>query len=1271
MKNTAGIEFTGERYVPTLGGQIKYEHLHRYALALDFVAGKSVLDIAFGEGYGAALMARVAARVVGVDISPASVEHARQSYYYENLEFLVGACESVPLPDASVDIVTSFETIEHHDRHEEMMSEIKRVLKPGGILVISSPNRLTYSDEPNYSNPYHVRELYYDEFHSLLGRYFKHINFFGQRLAAGSFVYRLQGADSCHLKSFTGDAEHLAAQACNLPAPIYFIAICSDTELANPNNVNSVYLDGKDDIWKRAEIERQELFRQAQEQHQNYEEEAQRQAAASAAKDAELSAVKIHLSSAEEMIARQTAELAAREAELAAVKVHLSSAEEMIARQADELSLTRARLSAYEERSDRQAIELSALRDQLSASRLLVGEYEVQTAQQAAELSEMYAHISSQRGHLNQLALLLTEARTQLSNKQALLSWMYLSRSWKVTTLLRQLSLRSRQIQRKLPQRGRKVFHGYVDTPVEGAKASGQIEVVGWAYSVAAPVARVEAFIDNMPLGAVRYGHARPDVVEAFPSLSTPDCGYAQRFTLDEMFAGRRTFMIRVTDERGNFQDYIRTVVIEPHASAMPSFTLPEVAPVPEDTDAEPGGGGGAASSALVESFFGDFLSTSKKLLSSIAETYLENFLISNSTIEVPYFDEPEVSIVLVLYNRAELTLQCLLSILKSNKTSFEVIIVDNASSDETGFLLKRIKGARIIENATNVHYLRACNQAARHVRGRYILLLNNDTQVLAGSIPSAVATLSSSNDIGAVGGKIILPDGTLQEAGSIIWSDGSCAGYGRGDSPSAPAYMFRRDVDYCSAAFLLTRRELFLESGGFDESFAPAYYEETDFCARLWEQGKRVVYDPNAIVLHYEFASSGSQAAAIELQVKNKKVFADKHRDWLSSKLAGAPANLLTARSAQPPAALRILFIDDRVPHVNLGSGFPRSNRILTELVRLRHFVTFYPLGFPKEDWADVYQDVPREVEVMLDHGVFRLEEFLGERSNYYDFIFVSRPHNMASLKAVLARNPHLCQQCKIIYDAEALFSLREIEQMRAAGKPLSPKQEQKLINEELRLASNCHRVVSVSERESSEFTRFGFERVHTLGHSIKISLTQTDFNERRDILFVGAIHAPDSPNADSLIWFSEEILPLIRRRAGADVQLIIAGPMIHEMKNRLAKQDVQVMGKVEDLTALYERARIFIAPTRFAAGIPHKVHEAAAYGLPVVATSLIGSQLGWGDGKELLLADDSAGFADACVRLYQDRALWSRLRERALERVRADCSPETFTQELKAIFE
>ncbi len=259
------MEFTGERYVPSLNGQIKYEHLHRYGLCAEFVTGKSVLDIASGEGYGSALLAKVAESVVGVDIIPEVVEYAVQQYSsFQNLKFIVGSCDAVPLADNSVEVVTSFETIEHHDQHEEMMCEIKRVLTSDGVLILSSPNRLTYSDEPKYSNPFHVKELYYEELVDLLSKHFKYFQIFGQKLAIGSFISSSQNEKENILKAYTGGVNDVKAKVCSVESPIYFVAICSDEKSILEKSISSVYIDGYDDILKSFDIQIKHSYSQVQ-----------------------------------------------------------------------------------------------------------------------------------------------------------------------------------------------------------------------------------------------------------------------------------------------------------------------------------------------------------------------------------------------------------------------------------------------------------------------------------------------------------------------------------------------------------------------------------------------------------------------------------------------------------------------------------------------------------------------------------------------------------------------------------------------------------------------------------------------------------------------------------------------------------------------------------------------------------------------------------------------------------------------------------------------
>ena len=650
-----------------------------------------------------------------------------------------------------------------------------------------------------------------------------------------------------------------------------------------------------------------------------------------------------------------------------------------------------------------------------------------------------------------------------------------------------------------------------------------------------------------------------------------------------------------------------------------------------------------------------------RRHLASMSSVGLRTFFASGSRLKVPSSKEPSLSVVLVLFNRAELTLACLRSLSEDYKQQLEITIVDNASTDETSRLLDRIEGAKIIRNVTNENFLFAANQAAGEAKGRYLLFLNNDTEVFPGAITSALHTIEGSDDIGAVGGKLILPDGTLQEAGGILWRDGSCLGYGRGDDPFAAPYMFRRDIDYCSGAFLLTRRKLFEEMGGFDEAFRPAYYEDTDYCLRLWEGGHRVVYDPDAIVLHHEFASAPSAKDAIDLQTAHRQLFIEKHAERLESQLVRSDADIIKARTCHRDRP-RVLYVDDRVPHPALGSGYPRSHTILEKLTDRGYFITLYPLAVLDEDWTSVYADMPKDMEIMSGAGAVGLEGFLEERPGYYETVVVSRPHNMRVMNLVIRAHPDWFRRTVVLYDAEALSTEREVQRRQLRGETVSEAEHRTMLENELELASFADSVISVSEAERAAFLGHGVERVFELGHVLSASPSSPGFADRSGLLFVGAMHGDMTSNTDAVAWFVDEIFPRIRKTLGFDVVLSVAGHNESEKVRQLASEHVRILGALEDLSGLYEKNRVFIAPARFAAGIPHKVHEAAARGIPVVATSILAEQLAWTAGEHLAVADDAEGFASCCVELYQNSDKWSAMRAAALERIQADCSAETF---------
>jgi glycosyltransferase involved in cell wall biosynthesis/SAM-dependent methyltransferase len=217
------LPFTGERYVPGITGNIFLEHLHRYVLAARIVAGKDVLDIASGEGFGSSLLAEAARSVIGVDISEDAVTHAQTKYGGPRLRFQAGSAMSIPLPDASVDVVVSFETIEHISGHEEMLAEVKRVLRQGGVLMMSTPDKATYSDASGYVNPFHLRELYRDQFHALLSSQFAHVRMHGQRVSFGSLIV---AEDAPGL--FAETDSRTMQTVPGLASPLYLIGIASD-----------------------------------------------------------------------------------------------------------------------------------------------------------------------------------------------------------------------------------------------------------------------------------------------------------------------------------------------------------------------------------------------------------------------------------------------------------------------------------------------------------------------------------------------------------------------------------------------------------------------------------------------------------------------------------------------------------------------------------------------------------------------------------------------------------------------------------------------------------------------------------------------------------------------------------------------------------------------------------------------------------------------------------------------------------------------------------
>ena len=564
----------------------------------------------------------------------------------------------------------------------------------------------------------------------------------------------------------------------------------------------------------------------------------------------------------------------------------------------------------------------------------------------------------------------------------------------------------------------------------------------------------------------------------------------------------------------------------------------------------------------------------------------LDLFLSEKRQLKFPKYEKPVVSIIILTFNKAAYTYQCLESLINYTDIPYEVILVDNGSTDNTQALLGQTENIGLILNEKNLGFIRGCNQGAIPARGKYLLFLNNDTVVTKNWLSDLVSTAESDQSCGAVGCKLVWPYGQLQEAGSIVWRDGSVTGYGRGDDPLKPEYSYLKEIDFCSGACLLVRRDLFKILKGFDERYIPAYYEDADLCLGIQSLGYKIIYQPKVTVYHHEFTSS-SKDHAINFMMSNQLKFVKKWENYLKIKESCSPGGILNSRDLRK--GKRILVIDDRIPASNQGSGYPRANTLLRYLGELGYKVTFFPLAntTPWQPFTSQLQDLGIEVF----YGDFlNFEKFSQTRSNFFDVVIISRPHNFErSFQTIKSHFP----DAYLVYDAEALFSTREILKAAVEGLTLDDYQISNLREKEFKLMRNADLIITVSENEREIIQKNGgFDNCVVFGYPVQIQDTIPEFKARQDILFVGSFLSPNGPNDDAVLYFIREIWPKVQKRLSCKLYVVGINPPGQIQK--LASSSVIVTGFVQDLERCYNNCRIFIVPHRYAAGIPLKLIEA-----------------------------------------------------------------------------
>ncbi len=1070
------IDWTGERCVPWAPDvQVVYEHLHRYLWAAEIVAGRSVLDLGSGEGFGAAMLARRATRVMGIELDEATVEHSRLNYEAANLEFRLGtAVDLSALPDNSFDVVVAFELVEHVAEQSEMLAEIARVLTADGLLIMSTPDRRTYSDAPGYSNPFHVHELTLDEFRELLGERFSHVSCWSQRTVTGSRIGGVggpppdvtddtgsgaspesRGGDSEFLVERSGEEWRLASE----PAPFYLIAVAS--RVALPQLAATSLL---------ADFELTLM------------------------RDAERRGVK-------DAIAAR-AELGELRAERDALLAHQRELHE---RMRSELGAAHAQLQGLHRE---RALLAQALRDQTLRSRAELEHLDVSVERAQAAAASLTEQLAALEGEVAPL-------RAALRRTEDSVTWQAF-------------------------QRARRRFYGAIGERTITARAiSRALRLVG----------RV----------VMRSSASAPPPPPPAPPVTAPDGVRFVRF---------------------------------------------------------------------------------------------------------PEYERPLVSLVIPCHARADLTEACLRSIVENTPdVDYEVIIVDDASDPHSKFLFAHVRGATILVNDTNIGYLRSVNRGAAAARGRWLVLFNNDTEVRPGWLSAMLACAESAPDIGVVTPRYVYPDGRLCEAGGIIWRDGTGMNFGRGDPPNLSAYEYRRETDYGSAAALLVRADFFRDVGGYDERYLPLYYEDADLCFTARERGLRVMYEPEAIVVHHEGATAGVDVTAgpKRHQEENRPKFVEKWRQRLEAEHL-PPDTHDVRRAADRNRGRHVLIVDHKVPTWDRDAGSVRMLGILKALLSLGCHVTFMPDNFTA---VDPYTRELRRMGIEVLTVPIDVRSELRAIGPSLHTALLARPL-VASRWLDTVRE--VAPQAVAIYDTVDLHWLRESRRASVNGSGAALAAKSAALRElELAMvrATDVTLVVTEDERRLVEAdVPSASVVVLPMVHEVATEVPPAD--RRSGVLFVGGFE--HDPNVDAAVWLVEEVMPRVWSELPEAAVTIVGADAPPEVE-RLASGLVDVAGWVEDLQPIIDGARAMVAPLRYGAGLKGKVTQSLAAGLPVVTTTVGAEGLDVVDGEHMLIADDAAEMAERIVRLLRDDELWHQLSVAGLAVVDSMCSPAVIVDRLERL--
>ncbi|MDD2725285.1 MAG: glycosyltransferase [Methylovulum sp.] len=609
-----------------------------------------------------------------------------------------------------------------------------------------------------------------------------------------------------------------------------------------------------------------------------------------------------------------------------------------------------------------------------------------------------------------------------------------------------------------------------------------------------------------------------------------------------------------------------------------------------------------------------------------------------------PSVAHPDVSIVVPVHNKFPVTYYCLAALLFAyNKASFEVILVDDGSSDETLDILELVDGIQYLRNETSQGFIRSCNRGASLAKGKYIVMLNNDTEPTVHWLDELIFAFEQFDQVGLAGAKLLYPDGKLQEAGGIVWSSGNPWNYGRGGNPYEPRFSYTRQADYLSGAAIMLSTSLWNEIGGFSEEYCPAYFEDTDLAFKVRAAGYKTLFVPLSVVYHFEGVSSGTSVTSgtKRYQEINRPKFKQK---WIHDCRFNGEEGKHVDLNKDRGVSYRALVIDYQTPRPDIDAGSYAAIQEMRLLQSLGFKVTFVPENLAyMGQYTETLQRLG--IEIVYSPFEYSMQSFLEKRGGEFDIVYITRYY--------VAKNhlPWIRQyapQAKVLFCNADLHFLREVREAIEQN-------DQDLMNraclireEELGIMLQVDVVLSYNPIEHAVVLSHNLNgsKITTCPWVVDLTDDVPGFAGRKDIAFLGGFGHP--PNKAAVLFFINHVMPILRYQL-PDAKFRIYGSNFPAELEKLACEDVVIEGYIENVADIYDTCRVFVAPLLTGAGIKGKVIDALAHGTPSVLTPIAAEGTPLRHELEVMIAETAQEWADAVTVLYTDQTVWENMSKAA----------------------